>query len=115
MESGNTLARLQTIPWSSVTVGDPWAAVPQTSARQPRTGLAWADVRAVSYTHLDVYKRQLRERAHRLVIDLEELPTTGSFDRPDTLGRQESLGCLAVSYTHLDVYKRQPSGRLASR
>ena len=50
----------------------------------------------VSYTHLDVYKRQvIRVRVH------EEHP------RPAL----KPLRCLApVSYTHLDVYKRQGFG-----
>ena len=48
------------------------------------------DVDAVSYTHLDVYKRQLENRV--------------SFRRAmkSCMGR-----AMTVSYTHLDVYKRQ--------
>ena len=47
---------------------------------------------AVSYTHLDVYKRQTRCPFCRI-----EGPTpAGAMLRPDP-----------VSYTHLDVYKRQ--------
>ena len=45
----------------------------------------------VSYTHLDVYKRQGRGRA---VHECQEHPA-GAQDHPP------------VSYTHLDVYKRQ--------
>ena len=41
-------------------------------------------IEAVSYTHLDVYKRQV------MVIVTDEW-----------------RGMIAVSYTHLDVYKRQ--------
>ena len=44
---------------------------------------------AVSYTHLDVYKRQ----------DLQRAGITFSHQAFD-----------AVSYTHLDVYKRQRYG-----
>ena len=43
---------------------------------------------AVSYTHLDVYKRQVEIR-QAMGIDLHVIET------------------IAVSYTHLDVYKRQ--------
>ena len=53
--------------------------------------------KAVSYTHLDVYKRQAWQPT--LVpgqIKLKNLYDTGT-----------SPNVLAVSYTHLDVYKRQ--------
>ena len=49
---------------------------------------------AVSYTHLDVYKRQTQQR----------------YLAPRQASTQHQL--VAVSYTHLDVYKRQPSHRL---
>ena len=64
------------------------------------------DLRAVSYTHLDVYKRQAVIRVPYLQLKtphsemnltaqtywkLVDIPTTGQ----------------SVSYTHLDVYKRQ--------
>ena len=48
------------------------------------------DIEPVSYTHLDVYKRQARWH-------LAEQQLVGS----QTQNRK------AVSYTHLDVYKRQ--------
>ena len=51
--------------------------------------------RAVSYTHLDVYKRQILDG--RPVSELKEKELTRV--RRDTIG--------SVSYTHLDVYKRQ--------
>ena len=47
---------------------------------------------AVSYTHLDVYKRQL----------LKALP--------GMMSPSSQLGAVSVSYTHLDVYKRQIQG-----
>ena len=56
----------------------------------------------VSYTHLDVYKRQ----AHNLI------------DPPPLSGHED--GSTPVSYTHLDVYKRQdfnldiPKGKIVS-
>ena len=52
-------------------------------------------VKAVSYTHLDVYKRQVRG----LVA-----PAMDAIKRT-ALGR--TAGAIPVSYTHLDVYKRQ--------
>ena len=54
-------------------------------------------IRPVSYTHLDVYKRQPLRR----IIECEALVFCMSVC--------ESLGVilLPVSYTHLDVYKRQ--------
>ena len=63
------------------------------------------DIGPVSYTHLDVYKRQefphllnhlaVNKRLHAL-----RGQRTGSF-----------AALIAVSYTHLDVYKRQISTR----
>ena len=52
--------------------------------------------KSVSYTHLDVYKRQVRAVIH-------------SFSRKVTPagGHRSCLYIKAVSYTHLDVYKRQ--------
>ena len=52
------------------------------------------DLNAVSYTHLDVYKRQVKDLklVHQRLGVLKNL----------------GLGYLTpVSYTHLDVYKRQ--------
>ena len=45
-------------------------------------------IKAVSYTHLDVYKRQ-------------------GLPRPRPVVARGVRGLEAVSYTHLDVYKRQ--------
>ena len=50
---------------------------------------------AVSYTHLDVYKRQWLFSGE-----------PGDFTRPEN----RLIGIEAVSYTHLDVYKRQALG-----
>ena len=50
----------------------------------------------VSYTHLDVYKRQLQYSAPRL---------------PSADGRPRARAVRPVSYTHLDVYKRQVTGQ----
>ena len=51
-------------------------------------------LRPVSYTHLDVYKRQAHQRA-------------GEQQRLACFCCQYPHGLAPVSYTHLDVYKRQ--------
>ena len=54
----------------------------------------------VSYTHLDVYKRQ--------VWSLSGTARGNGFQQIlPAQGRADGLGAVAVSYTHLDVYKRQ--------
>ena len=68
----------------------------------------------VSYTHLDVYKRQGEEA---LYIPGHKKPTKAQLARVKALKPQiiaelkrreaEKLAKEAVSYTHLDVYKRQ--------
>ena len=52
---------------------------------------------SVSYTHLDVYKRQLLHMYHKYVA--KWVDKTGLYCHR------------SVSYTHLDVYKRQREGR----
>ena len=54
---------------------------------------------AVSYTHLDVYKRQEREKE-----SLTEIAQAHEFEIISLGGGRPHM---AVSYTHLDVYKRQ--------
>ena len=54
-------------------------------------------VDAVSYTHLDVYKRQLL-----VGVAILRLDDAGAQRKAQRLGHIAS-----VSYTHLDVYKRQ--------
>ena len=64
----------------------------------------------VSYTHLDVYKRQgvglaapqIGLPIRVVVVDLDVL----SEDYPEYKGFRKAY-INAVSYTHLDVYKRQ--------
>ena len=64
----------------------------------------------VSYTHLDVYKRQAyrlaagNDFAHKL-IGLGQ--TIGPAFADFAPGRAPLDWLVAVSYTHLDVYKRQ--------
>ena len=50
----------------------------------------------VSYTHLDVYKRQGNTQSYRRLVLYRRLPHT-----------RRQQGGEPVSYTHLDVYKRQ--------
>ena len=59
---------------------------------------------AVSYTHLDVYKRQVLLRPGKAFIIFRR-PLLAEIQKIDGLVD----GIDAVSYTHLDVYKRQPS------
>ena len=61
--------------------------------------------RPVSYTHLDVYKRQYQNHAncHRQNFTVDILVHCGIIS---SIGRKGHIG--PVSYTHLDVYKRQP-------
>ena len=74
----------------------------------------------VSYTHLDVYKRQLlargeplsqflfiRQRGHpRQHLAFEELQTRAAAGA-NVRHFSGQAALIAVSYTHLDVYKRQ--------
>ena len=54
----------------------------------------------VSYTHLDVYKRQI-------YVKCEYLNPGGSMKDRIALNIIRDAEQKAVSYTHLDVYKRQ--------
>ena len=76
---------------------------------------------AVSYTHLDVYKRQ----AQGAVVHIEHTPPDDFFQAESIRlmlvdiviqqsGNHIVSGSDAVSYTHLDVYKRQSLHRTAS-
>ena len=75
-------------------------------------------LRAVSYTHLDVYKRQILLRAGRNILRgqvfdenfLMSLATLGAF----AIGEYPEAVAVTVSYTHLDVYKRQGLDKIAS-
>ena len=60
-----------------------------------------AAVIPVSYTHLDVYKRQVKDIPQRgkVIVALCAVHSVIDSDEADTF--------LSVSYTHLDVYKRQ--------
>ena len=95
----------------------------------PWPSLAAGALRSVSYTHLDVYKRQVRGwvLANARAMLAEILQTTGTPDDPGLPCHAQLEQQLAgfpevhwaavldpalerlrsVSYTHLDVYKRQ--------
>ena len=74
-------------------------------------------IEAVSYTHLDVYKRQVLNRSiaeKGIYPAVDPLDSTSRILEPRVVGQdhydtarrvQEILQ--PVSYTHLDVYKRQ--------
>ena len=74
------------------------------------------DAEAVSYTHLDVYKRQaFGLPAEQYAMDTGNDPAEFTAENIANFKRQiNALGFSydwdreAVSYTHLDVYKRQP-------
>ena len=59
----------------------------------------------VSYTHLDVYKRQELEGAQEML----QMALNRFGELPDNLLKalHQQQDIEAVSYTHLDVYKRQ--------
>ena len=61
----------------------------------------------VSYTHLDVYKRQELGGALKNVIALASGMADGLGYGDNTKAALITRGIAAVSYTHLDVYKRQ--------
>ena len=75
-----------------------------------RSGIASAPV---SYTHLDVYKRQvlylLKSGCQwRMLPDrFPNWVTVYSYFAKWSATDQDGTSALAVSYTHLDVYKRQ--------
>ena len=86
-------------------------------------------LKAVSYTHLDVYKRQVVNRLKGKVkywltyneINLAPYQSdlvAGAY-RPEDMSMTEMFAqlsintAIAVSYTHLDVYKRQTYGCLS--
>ena len=60
--------------------------------KKGRKMTVWRSLGTVSYTHLDVYKRQLQPAIRAIA----KIGVNNSVGSPST-----------VSYTHLDVYKRQ--------
>ena len=70
-------------------------------------------IMAVSYTHLDVYKRQEYQVVTKDVVKVRDGASTDAKEL-GLLKEQVTLtayGTEAVSYTHLDVYKRQAGGK----
>ena len=60
----------------------------------------------VSYTHLDVYKRQGVDISHIRIVEGRSAPT--AFICVSARGENNIVvNPATVSYTHLDVYKRQ--------
>ena len=86
-----------------------------------RLSVAAVCLMPVSYTHLDVYKRQLssptaisRSLATRLtllVVMRSPLLRFAIELKSGALGSAPPLALRSVSYTHLDVYKRQIQDR----
>ena len=73
-----------------------------------RIRLQTAGVASVSYTHLDVYKRQvLFANFAESVAEGRGKAQAASLKKTQKDTTAHLLGSDAVSYTHLDVYKRQ--------
>ena len=82
-------------------------------------------IEAVSYTHLDVYKRQQIAHAHKVPLVVDNTFATPYLVRPFEYGADIVVhsatkfigghGTSSVSYTHLDVYKRQSEDRTRYR
>ena len=65
---------------------------------------------AVSYTHLDVYKRQVGALARLMSQAMRRLAGCISKNGCTVIfinQLRQKIGVMSVSYTHLDVYKRQ--------
>ena len=64
--------------------------------------------RTVSYTHLDVYKRQVDGDS----VDSDKIQFERALVNSQISNILKQAGVDTVSYTHLDVYKRQDRNRL---
>ena len=72
----------------------------------------WApNLMPVSYTHLDVYKRQIFKRSQRGIIQWVGPEVEFIIEYVVTHIGVIMTSIYPVSYTHLDVYKRQVVGR----
>ena len=68
--------------------------------------------RPVSYTHLDVYKRQVRTQCDAPKSGRSSRSTEVTTAWESFIKSMDSATC-AVSYTHLEVYKRQKQNMAA--
>ena len=77
------------------------------SAARPRQG--WASSSTVSYTHLDVYKRQIFAFTGVLILWMvvNTLLAAKAFDPFPFILLNLVLSCVAAIQAPLDVYKRQ--------
>ena len=62
------------------------------------------ELEPVSYTHLDVYKRQQQFQIHDILQNEIDVPHIAA---ENSLADTVVGNIIPVSYTHLDVYKRQ--------
>ena len=63
---------------------------------------------AVSYTHLDVYKRQVNDAVYEIIQEVDGITRDKVLEYAERFKICPFEFCLdTVSYTHLDVYKRQ--------
>ena len=73
-------------------------------------GISLVYITAVSYTHLDVYKRQIALLIISLLIIAGAAVMGFRFKQTvevSQTGQPQAESSVPVSYTHLDVYKRQ--------
>ena len=66
--------------------------------------------RSVSYTHLDVYKRQqqIQREVRTKLASISNTPCSRGMTNEQIKDiKYNGTGDFPVSYTHLDVYKRQ--------
>ena len=83
-----------------------WACGQKYRDYQGKYPVIFLTFKAVSYTHLDVYKRQTLGCAEKITgIDAKVAGGKAHISIPKDTGAQVTYS--AVSYTHLDVYKRQ--------
>ena len=73
-----------------------------------KTDFRFLHTLAVSYTHLDVYKRQIMVCYGKVRRGFEyPILKFAVITESDIFGAQQKKKKRPVSYTHLDVYKRQ--------
>ena len=85
--------------WPSLAVISPM--IPTATVKAPQQDCSVCIPRPVSYTHLDVYKRQ---RFLRFMVGVVLVVVRKGHKAPFEVVHQDVTE--PVSYTHLDVYKR---------